>query len=800
MEGKAVQRQKNSEDRNQAMGQRTAGWLLWGLAVSILTSFFYLSCYSLFRNRAEEQGEDYPMEFRQETMDWLMENTYVLYRDLRQKESPDAVSYEGLYVKPCQDCEWVLDESLRQGWMREETLDLNDIPADAGRVYSYLEYLDLYFQNLEENFPTLNSYFGYRCEDLLTGESVGNLDASELQLDSSYFYLSFVFDRYGNCTVETAKLGENSTNMRKMANQSARTLRLENDGTYLEYTNSASVGLETYLTLDAPKNCRVTYSISDEEWQERKTGAAPYAGTALYVDGSLIYYMESNPYYAYYRCGADSFFVCLWLLVAGTAFLLPLRCFACNEEREKGSLGKFRHSPELIAVLLCLCLSLGTSLVLNMLSGILSGESAKTVRQYLQSLKSTVNGPILIYFLLYTANFLLLLVLFGLAWYVGLNLREIRRLGLWRYVKERSRIYAVFPFVRSRALKLYDYFCHFDLTKKANKMILKLVLINGVIVFLISSLWVGGFAVAVVYSILLYFILRKYISDLQKKYGILLNATNKIAQGNLNVQIPEDLGVFEPFKPQVYRIQNGFRNAVDQEVKSQRMKAELITNVSHDLKTPLTAIITYIELLKNENITEEQRREYLDTLERKSLRLKALIEDLFEVSKADSQSMKLNIMDVDIGNLVKQVAFEMGDKFAERKLELRMSFPEEKVLLPLDSQRTYRIFENLFGNIAKYAMPGTRVYVNGICDGDRVIIILKNISTQEISVNPKELTERFVRGDASRNTEGSGLGLAIAKSFTQLQGGKLDIEVDGDLFKVTLIWQRRGQVPPQKTK
>lgn len=794
MEGKAVQRQKNSEDRNQAIGQRTSGWILWGLAVSILTSFFYLSCYSLFRNRAEAQGADHPIEFRQETTDWLMENTYVLYRDLRQKESPDAVSYEGLYVKPCQDCEWVLDESLRQVWMREETLDLNDIPADAGRVYSYLEYLNHYFQNLEENFPTLNSYFGYRCEDLLTGESVGNLDASELQLDSSHFYLSFVFDGYGNCTVETAKLGENSTNIRKMANQSARALHLENDETYLEYTNSASVGLETYLTLGAPKNCRVTYSISDEEWQERKAGAA------LYVDGSLIYYVESNPYYAYYSCGADSFFVYLWFLVAGVAFLLPLRCFAQSAEQGKGGSGRMSHSPELILVLICLGLGFGTSLVLNMLSGILSGESAKTVGQYLQFLKSAVNGPILIYFLLYVANFLLLVVLFGLAWYVGLNLRDIRRLGLWRYVKERSGIYAIFPFVRSRIGKLYDSFSHFDVTKKANKMILKLVLINGVIVFLISNLWVGGFAAAVVYSILLYFILRKYISDLQKKYGILLNATNKIAQGNLNVQIPEDLGVFEPFKPQVYRIQNGFRNAVDQEVKSQRMKAELITNVSHDLKTPLTAIITYIELLKNENITEEQRREYLDTLERKSLRLKVLIEDLFEVSKADSQSMKLNIMDVDIGNLVKQVAFEMGDKFAERKLELRMSFPEEKVLLPLDSQRTYRIFENLFGNIAKYAMPGTRVYVNGICDRDRVIITLKNISAQEISVNPKELTERFVRGDASRNTEGSGLGLAIAKSFTQLQGGKLDIEVDGDLFKVTLTWQRRGQVPPQKTK
>lgn len=790
MDYRSGQGQSKRQNNRQNIGGGASGWMLWGLAVSVAASCIYMSCYALFQSRAKAQIADNPVEFRQETTDWLMENTYVLYRDLCQKESPDAVSYEELYVEPRQGCEWVLDENLRQMWKREEP-DMTAAPADAGRVYSYLDYLDGYFRNLESNFPNLNSYFGYRCEDLLTGESVGNLDVSKLQPDSSHFYLCFVFDGYGNCTVENARLGEDTINMRRMANQSARALRLENDEGYLEYTDSASVGLDSYLTLGAPKNCRVIYSISDEEWQ--KLGK----DITVYVDGSLIYYAERNPYYAYYDCGAVPFFCWLWIFVAGAAFLLPLGCFAGGGQ-EKGGSKFLRHSPEMIFVLLYMGLGYGSFLVLNMLSGILSGEAAKNVEQYLQFMKNTYKMSARIYLLLYIANFLLLTVLFWLAWYVGMNLRDLRRMGLRRYVKERSRIYAVFPFVKSRILRLYDDFSHFDVSKKANKMILKLVLINGVIVFLISSLWVGGFAVAVIYSVLLYFMLRKYISDLQKKYGILLSTTNRIAQGNLNVQIKEDLGVFEPFKPQVYRIQNGFRNAVDQEVKSQRMRAELITNVSHDLKTPLTAIITYIELLKNENITEEQRREYLDTLERKSLRLKVLIEDLFEVSKADSQSMKLNIMDVDIGNLVKQVAFEMGDKLAERNLELRMSFPEEKVLLPLDSQRTYRIFENLFGNIAKYAMPGTRVYVNGICDKDRVVITLKNISAQEIAVSPGELTERFVRGDASRNTEGSGLGLAIAKSFTQMQGGKLSVEVDGDLFKVTLIWQRRVQAPSPK--
>ena len=222
------------------------------------------------------------------------------------------------------------------------------------------------------------------------------------------------------------------------------------------------------------------------------------------------------------------------------------------------------------------------------------------------------------------------------------------------------------------------------------------------------------------------------------------------------------------------------------------MKADLITNVSHDLKTPLTASITYVDLLKNEELSAEERKDYVDVLDRKSARLKTLIEDLFEISKANSNNVTLNIMDVDIMNLVKQVSFEMGDKLDAAGLDVRLNLPEGKITLPLDSQKTYRVYENLFGNVAKYAMPGTRVYVSGSLKENCVEIIIKNITAREITVSSEELTERFVRGDAARNTEGSGLGLAIAKSFTQLQGGELKLEVDGDLFKATTIWPLSG--------
>lgn len=253
--------------------------------------------------------------------------------------------------------------------------------------------------------------------------------------------------------------------------------------------------------------------------------------------------------------------------------------------------------------------------------------------------------------------------------------------------------------------------------------------------------------------------------------------------------------MFDAFKAELEQVRTGFKKAVDEEVKSQRMKTELITNVSHDLKTPLTAIRTYIELLKKEDITEEERRSYIETLENKSMRLAVLIEDLFEVSKATSNNITLHPVEVDVVNLLKQVSIEHADAYEKRGLEVRWSVPEEKVLAQLDPQKTYRIFENLFGNIQKYAMEKSRVYVQverinsrgeNHVKPDQVEITIKNMSAEELHVASEELTERFVRGDASRNTEGSGLGLAIAKSFTEAQHGTLKIAVDGDLFKVVI--------------
>lgn len=340
--------------------------------------------------------------------------------------------------------------------------------------------------------------------------------------------------------------------------------------------------------------------------------------------------------------------------------------------------------------------------------------------------------------------------------------------------------------VKSFCGKLYDSLLHFNFRDRTNKAILKIIIINFVVLMVICVFWFYGLAALIIYSVVLFLFLRKYFNDIQAKYEILLKSTNQLASGNLDTPLEGDVGIFNPIQDELKKIQTGFKSAVDEEVKSERMKTELITNVSHDLKTPLTAIITYTDLLKNEK-DEGKRKEYVDILERKSLRLKVLIEDLFEISKASSHNVTMNYMKVDIVDLLKQVGLENDSKIKAANLEFRWNLPDDKIVLWLDSQKTYRIFENLIVNITKYSLPHTRVYVDMTENENEVRIFMKNISAAELNFNTDEITDRFVRGDVSRNTEGSGLGLAIVKSFTELQHGKLKISTEADLFKAEIM-------------
>ena len=268
----------------------------------------------------------------------------------------------------------------------------------------------------------------------------------------------------------------------------------------------------------------------------------------------------------------------------------------------------------------------------------------------------------------------------------------------------------------------------------------------------------------------------------------LRRGAQEIAGGNTDYTVPTKylLGEFKAHAEDLNSIRSGITRAVEERMRSERMKTELITNVSHDIKTPLTSIISYVDLLSKENIENEQAREYIEVLQRQSARLKKLTDDLVEASKASSGTLGVTIEDCELGVMLEQAAGEYGEKLAERNLELVLRRPEGEVKARADARHTQRIFDNLMNNILKYALPGTRVYLELKETENGPTVIFRNTSRSEIVQSPEELTERFVRGDASRSSEGSGLGLSIARSLAELQGGSLAVTVDGDLFKVTL--------------
>lgn len=276
-----------------------------------------------------------------------------------------------------------------------------------------------------------------------------------------------------------------------------------------------------------------------------------------------------------------------------------------------------------------------------------------------------------------------------------------------------------------------------------------------------------------------------YIVRISSYLSKIIKGTDEIVSGNLNYNIEETgKGDLLKLSQNINNMKVGFKKALENEIKSERLKSELITNVSHDLKTPLTSIITYIDLLKKEGLSQEESQGYIEVLDKKSQRLKLLIDDLFEASKMASGAVELNIEKLDITALLQQSLAELDEKINNSSLTFRINVPKQKVYANLDGKKIWRVFENLINNILKYSQPKTRVYIDLVEENHKILVTMKNISSYEMDFDKEEIFERFKRGDKSRNTEGSGLGLSIAKSILELQGGNLSIEVDGDLFKV----------------
>jgi len=269
----------------------------------------------------------------------------------------------------------------------------------------------------------------------------------------------------------------------------------------------------------------------------------------------------------------------------------------------------------------------------------------------------------------------------------------------------------------------------------------------------------------------------------------ILDGITRISEGDLTCQIDTRglRGSELQFAESINHLGEGFQKAVDDNIKNERLKADLITNVSHDIKTPLTTIINYVGILKQSDIDDPRIQSYIDILERKSQRLKHLTEDLVEASKISSGNIELQFMLLNYAELIHQAAGECEEKLTERGLTLVMNLPDEPVTIMADGRRLFRVLENLFTNAAKYAMPHTRVYVDlSVTESGTAVMQIKNVSEQQLNIPAEELTERFIRGDLSRSTEGSGLGLSIAKNLTELQHGEFEIYLDGDLFRVTV--------------
>ena len=354
--------------------------------------------------------------------------------------------------------------------------------------------------------------------------------------------------------------------------------------------------------------------------------------------------------------------------------------------------------------------------------------------------------------------------------------------GFCRYWKEDSLIGSICGNVKRRFEKLSEV----DLSDKTDTVLLKYVLIQMVIVGVIACFWSFGIVLSVLYSVLLFFYIRKKLKKVQKDYQVLLKEAHQLADGRFDEELTQDVGIFNALGDELKNVRIGFEKAVSEEIKSQNMKTELISNVSHDLKTPLTGIKNYVELLGQDNVSGQDKQVYLENLQHYIDRLNNLIEDLFEVSKVNSGNIELNPVELNVVALIQQAQAETEDLLKQKNLTVILDAPENGIVQALDGDKTYRIFENLFTNIAKYTLPGTRVYVSATAQPEYTEIVFKNISEAQMNFTPEEIVERFVRGDKSRHESGSGIGLAIVKSFTEVQNGTFSIEIDGDLFKAVV--------------
>ena len=686
-----------------------------------------------FREYQEEYGSGPIWDVDSQFLNYAMEASYYVYGGLLEEVTREKVNYDVL---------------AEYGWVED------------------------YYYVIEE--------FAYQAKYTHDGHTTGTGDDDFGDADD-IGYLTFRFNKNGRLSsdIEIDGVGNNNINIID-STYDLQSVALRSEKQYeqnvLAYENANQVDVDEEQV--KPKNFEITFALRQD-------------GLGLIVDRDMFYTSTES---LLFDVGV------LWIMLAGILFVALIALILPFWKKLSTGWEKLFCIPFEIVVLLA-----GGAIGAFVGMFYAMGETCMLMEYPEIQIIGAVVSKRIQYIVLLMLNFLGWSICFFIEYVVITSIRQLLCRPVY-YIRNRLLVYQVFRLVKRQCVKLYHWIIKLEMDGQWSKAARKIAIANfGVLVIFLVIMgllneWMwwphyfwGAFLIGIIvfaiYAALLYVLLVKWGNQLQRQYRSILQATSQMAEGNLKISLEEDLGVFGPIGDSLREVQQGFKQAVIEEAKSQSMKTELITNVSHDLKTPLTAIITYVNLLKKEDITEEERKSYIETLDKKSQRLKVLIEDLFEVSKAQSGNVQMNFMDVDIVSLMKQVRSEMEDQIEDANLAFRWNLPDEKLILSLDGQRTYRVFENLLNNVLKYAMPYSRVYVDMLCDAQTVKVTFRNVSAQELNFDAERLTERFVRGDASRQSEGSGLGLAIAKSFVELQDGTFEIEVDGDLFKVILTWK-----------
>lgn len=470
-----------------------------------------------------------------------------------------------------------------------------------------------------------------------------------------------------------------------------------------------------------------------------------------------------------------------FVVLAGIAMILGLFIFIyilMNSLEVEESINPYRtiKNWKLLTVLIVIGLtcfafvgaSAGTGLLVIM------GELQRILAQYSVAYPTPISYGL--YFLCMFIFYFLFSMLCFTVKYMFMNGMD--------YFRNNTCIYALYAKTKELGNKVTE----FDLKDNINQDILKFTICNALLVIVLYVISPSKTVFAIIYVMISFLYIRKQSMKVKNDYKNMLNFTEQLSHGHFDTEIEDDLGIFNSMRDRLNNLKVGFEAAVKEETKSQNMKTELITNVSHDLKTPLTCIKNYVILLKNTQADEATRTEYLNQLEKYTNRLSNLIQDLFDVSKASSGNIDLHPIDLRLQALVDQSLAECIEVLESKDIQVIKNV--EDVVVHLDGDKTYRVFENLLTNIGKYAMPHSRAYIDIHEEEDYVSVIFKNMSEVEMNFSSEEIQERFVRGDKSRHETGSGLGLAIAKSFVVAQGGTFDIEIDGDLFKVIMTFKK----------